>query len=164
LHTVSSHIRHPNSSWQNPVSTVHTTVSIISSDTQQPSTNRKAAPRPQPPTPPPQNPRHRHPQHNRQPRQQRIPPSIPEHVVHPRREQREAKPGQTPQHVDGAERGRGVARVGVDEVDLRALEADDHAGGVDEDADVGGDPVGLGVGCPAVDEEAEGDEGAVGEC
>jgi len=79
-------------------------------------------------------------------------------AVHVGREQREAEASQTAQHRGGADGARGVPRVRIDDVRLDALEADDDAGREDGGADVGHDPVRVGLRGPAVPEEPDGHE------
>ena len=82
---------------------------------------------------------------------------IPQRPIHCRRKQREPETRQTAQDDCRRDtRGR-VARVRVDNVGLHALEADYCAGAEEAGADVGHNPVEVGLGGPAVPEEADWD-------
>ena len=123
----------------------------------------KRTPLPQPGPELPQQKRRRQPQPNGNEPQQTIPPPIAQTIIHGWREKREPEPGQTPQHRRRADRRGRKARIAIDEIRLNALKAYDDAGAEDGGADVGHDPVGVVLSGPAVEEEADGEDGGAGD-
>ena len=102
-------------------------------------------------------------QHDCEEAEEGIAPAVVQLLVHVWREEREAKPRQTPQHRGGANGAGSVLGVRVDEVRLDAQEARDNARAEDGGANVRHDPMDLGLGRPAIPEEADRDAQGAGD-
>lgn len=109
---------------------------------------------PQPNPISPQRHRRHQPQRQTHKPQNRIPPPDAQHLVHSRRKQRKTESGHSSNESCSARGRGGVGGVGIYDVTLRTVEADDQADGENAGADVGHDPVDFVFGCPAVEEEA----------
>lgn len=109
---------------------------------------------PQPNPISPQRHRRHQPQRQTHKPQNRIPPPDAQHLVHSRRKQRKTESGHSSNESCSARGRGGVGGVGIYDVTLRTVEADDEADGENAGADVGDDPVDFVFGCPAVEEEA----------
>lgn len=112
----------------------------------------------------PQKDRRRDPNHKRNKRQHTIPPPILQRLIHIRGKKRKPKPGKRPHKRRSRQRTGRKPAIRIDQVRLDTLVGDDVAHSEEGGADVGGDPVLVGLGGPAVDEEADGGaEGGDGE-
>lgn len=109
---------------------------------------------PQPNPISPQRHRRHQPQRQTHKPQNRIPPPDAQHLVHSGRKQRKTESGHRSNESCSARGRGGVGGVGIYDVTLRTVEADDEADGENAGADVGDDPVDFVFGCPAVEEEA----------
>ena len=75
-----------------------------------------------------------------------------------RRRNSQSETGQTPQHHRRSDSGRGIPRIRIHNICLRALESDNRAGREDDRTDVGNYPMHVATGAPSVDEQADGDQ------
>lgn len=98
----------------------------------------------------PQQERRRYANSQRDETQHTVSPTETKCIVQIRREQWEAESAERSQYHCRRERRSRIPRVAIYDVRLHALEDDDGAGGIDDSADVGEDPVLVGLGCPAV--------------
>lgn len=90
--------------------------------------------------------------------QQTISPAQTQRGVHLQAEKRETRSQDRSEDRVGGDGGSCIARVGVDEVGVDAEESADHADANQEGTEKGHSPLDVVLGCPAIQEEACGEE------
>lgn len=117
----------------------------------------------QPTSEPPENQRRNNTQAQAHKSKQAISPPDTKHTVHSRREEREREARHGPHKGCCTSCAGRVCRVGIDNICLSTVEADDKADCEDACAKVWDKPMDPALGGPAVDEEADGNEQTEGE-